>query len=266
MTLPTPRRIAVCADDFGIDAAASEAILELLSTRRLHSTSVLVFGAAIDSFAPRLRQTVRPDQSLGLHFTLTEATPDGGVRSVAAVALRSYIRLLSAAQVRATLQRQLDRFEMLFGGAPAYIDGHEHVHQFPGVRAVLVETMLKRYGVAVALRCTRPLASRGVKAAVISVLGGRGLQGLARSGGIAINPDFAGVYALKRPGRYRHRMRGWLQTLSDGGVLMCHPANNPAHDPASTARREEWVYFRSPQWIQDQVEFGIQTVAFRFVC
>jgi predicted glycoside hydrolase/deacetylase ChbG (UPF0249 family) len=44
--------------------------------------------------------------------------------------------------------RPLNRFEDAMGRAPAFIDGHRHVHQFPVVRALLVEEIARRYPVS----------------------------------------------------------------------------------------------------------------------
>ena len=69
-----PRRIWLCADDYGLADGVNRAIRELISSGRLNATSVMVIGAAIGrSEVAALQDAVAnsPRCAVGLHATLT---------------------------------------------------------------------------------------------------------------------------------------------------------------------------------------------------
>src|SRR3954468_22802136 len=69
-----PRRIWLCADDYGIAEGVNRAIRDLIGSRRLNATSVMVVGAAIGRDEVAGLQDVaatNPRCAIGLHATLT---------------------------------------------------------------------------------------------------------------------------------------------------------------------------------------------------
>lgn len=248
------KTITVCADDFGLYAMVTDAIIELIAARRLSATSVLVFAPDAARGAPLLAACCDTACSIGLHFTLTEMLDVPGRVPVSAVALRAYLGALKRDTIRGVLHRQLERFEQLFGRGPAFVDGHEHIHQLPIVRDVLVESVVERYGHSVALRSTRSAVPRGAKTRLIASLGARPIERLAAENSLVTNKDFAGSYSFSDAGRYRERMRAWLATIIDRGLIMCHPGSGARADSIAAARREEYDYLRSPHWPADLTE------------
>src|SRR5258708_26788415 len=87
-----------------------------------------------------------PRLSLGLHFNLTEGHGLQPAAGIGAVIARAYAGALGGTAMRDAWRRQLDAFEDALGMAPDFIDGHQHVHQLPGVRAALVQELRQRYG------------------------------------------------------------------------------------------------------------------------
>ena len=78
----------------------------------------------------------------GLHFNLSEGAPLSadlrdrwpvlpGLAQLLALAL---VRRLPLAAIGAEFRAQVDAFAEGLGRAPAFIDGHQHVHALPGVR------------------------------------------------------------------------------------------------------------------------------------
>ena len=243
---PARRRIAVCADDFGLSEAACRSILELGSLGAITATSCAVDGPAMQQHTPALR-ALRPRLTVGLHLNLTENPNFAGTRPLGQWIVGTYCRRArTLAGLEAELHRQLERFEELLGAAPDFIDGHEHVHQFPVIRDLLLDAVQKRYTATVLLRCTWPRHFRGGKAAVIGILGARALRAGARERGIPCNSDFAGVYDLRARSGYAARMEAWLRNLDDGGLIMCHPELPP--EAPGTARHHEHRFFGSPEW------------------
>ena len=69
-----PRRIWLCADDYGLAEGVNRAIRDLISRGRLNATSVMVVGAAIGRAEVAALQEAAassPRCAIGLHATLT---------------------------------------------------------------------------------------------------------------------------------------------------------------------------------------------------
>ena len=171
------RRIIVCGDDFGMNADIDYGMIELAHMRRLSAISCLVEGPAFAYHAGALAST---PAELGLHLNLTENF-DGAsrCRPLPKLIVCSYARRIEPAWIDRLIQRQFETFEQTFGCVPAYIDGHQHVHQLPVVRERLLAFTIQRYGSNLPwLRCTLPGSQRGMplllrtKARLIGALGG----------------------------------------------------------------------------------------------
>lgn len=259
-----------CADDFALDAGAIDGILDLLTRGRLTATSCLVDAPLWFAAARQLpAKGSGSDADIGLHLNLTQAfAPDAAVWSLPELILRSATGLLPRATLQSAIRRQLDAFEQATGRRPDYIDGHQHVHQFSGVRQCLVAELQARYaGNLPWLRSTRPpapVADR--KARGIALLGDRPLRALARSAGIGVSDYLVGVYdfgAGSAPQRaaYVQRMKSWLQAGPHGSVFMCHPATHaPADDPIALARIMEYGYLGSEEFAAALREADIRLV------
>lgn len=246
------RTLVVCADDYAMHPLIDAAVQRLSEAGRLSATSCM-------STAPRWRQAaaallpLRGRLQLGLHFNLTEG--HGGhceAHSLPQVLLRAYTARLGAARLRTLWRAQLDAFEDAVGSPPDFIDGHQHVHQLPGVRRALLAELRARYGSGPLpwLRATAPAGGlwRDPKAGVIGLLGGWSAPRRWRRAGLATNHGFAGVYGFDAPTpqAYGEHMRAWLAQLGDGGLLMCHPATAPVPDDAIGAQRPvEFAYLAS---------------------
>lgn len=87
------------------------------------------------------------------------------------------MRRLAAVDIRAEIRAQLDTFEQMLGHGPAFVDGHQHVHQLPVVRHELLDELRSRYRDRLPwLRSTRPANAVGhslIKARGIPLLGSR---------------------------------------------------------------------------------------------
>lgn len=248
-----PRRWIACADDFAIDAGAIDGIAELLERGRLTATSCLVDAPSWPAAARALPR--RDGYALGLHLNLTQAFAGGAatVWPLGSLLLRCAARALAPEVVRAQIERQLDAFEHGAERAPDYVDGHQHVHQLPGVREPLLAALQARYGAASPwLRSTRcPPRVRDPKARFIASLGDQALRRAAARQGRPMSAYLAGVYDFRGGARaYRERLRAWLAAGPDGTVLMCHPARSaPPDDPIGAARTVEYEVLASDEYL-----------------
>jgi hypothetical protein len=246
------RPVCICADDFGMGHAINEAVLALVEHERLSAVGCMVRRAAWSSGARLLRRLDRQRTDIGLHLDLTPPAAPGG-REPGLLGLLVAPRLRPAARqaIQAEIRTQLARFEDAMGRAPAFVDGHRHVHQFAGVRELLVAELARRYPDAPPwLRSTEPgwrRGSDGFKAGVIHRLGGAALAALAREHGIPTSRRLLGVYGFSGDGQaYRARLLAWLAVAGRGDVLMCHPSlGRVPGDPHGAARMREYAVLRA---------------------
>jgi predicted glycoside hydrolase/deacetylase ChbG (UPF0249 family) len=240
--------VVVCADDFGMEPAVNEGILQLAAAGRVTALSCLVEGAAWQRGAAGLAR-VSGQADVGLHLFLDT----GSAADALALAGRGALGLVDARRIARRIGEQLDRFERDRGAPPDFVDGHHHVHQLRPVRDLLLGALRARYPDRMPyLRSTVPLRPRGAKGAVIAALGGRAFLSRLEREGIPHNPDFAGVYDLSPGSDFPSLVRGWLATLADGGLLMCHPGLPVASGgPFAEARAAELRHLGSDRFASD---------------
>lgn len=237
-----------CADDFGLHAAIDEAVLDLAASGRLQATSCLVNGPSFAAHAQALRHS---GLQVGLHLNFTEPLPHTPVCASLSVLMRqSWLRQLSAASVAQQIQQQWNRFVDVMGYPPHFVDGHQHVHQFPVIRDQLFDVM---QGACVStplpwLRSTHPGSLRGLpvsqqfKAYLIAALGASSLSTMASLHGYATNRQFFGVYDFKGGAAvYAAYVRAWQEQAQPGDLIMCHPARRAVPtDPLAQQRVAEY--------------------------
>lgn len=233
-----PRRIWLCADDYGMSPGVNRAIRDLIDRKRLNATSVMVVGAAMDrAEIDALTQTAaaNPDCAVGLHATLTAPfSPltlhfkplDGGQFFPLGKLMRASLqRRLDPEIVQAELAAQIAAFKQMFGRAPDYVDGHQHVQLFPQARDAFLAAVKQAAPGAWVRQCGRSLPARRLdspKALLLDALSATFRKRCAGAG-VAFNPGFAGAYDMVRGGDFGKALRGFLDGLPDGGLVMCHP-------------------------------------------
>ena len=253
------RRLVVCADDFGQSEPIDRGILALARAGRLGAVSCLPLGPALAGDLPALLAT---GVDAGVHLDLTEGLGGSPAAGLGAVILRAHLGALDRAALSAQLRSQLDAFERLAARPPAFVDGHRHVHQLPQVRRALLAELARRWpGRVPPVRVTVPRRGRGPKAALIAALGGRALRRELVARGIPHNADFAGVYGFEPDPPYRALVQGWLASLQDGGLLMCHPGE-PGDDVIGAARVRELAYLGAPEFAADCAAAGVTLASF----
>lgn len=249
--LAAARRICVCADDFGLSTGVNAAVVDLAERGKISATGGMVRRSAWLAGAKALRRIAPARLDVGLHLDLTRPSQvDGPEPGLAGLLARTFTRTVFAAGLKADIRDQMTRFEDAMGRAPAFIDGHRHVHQFPVVRELLVEEIARRYADSPPwLRCTAPGWLQGPdrwKARLIHALGGARLAALAARHGIPTSRHLLGVYDFSGDaGDYARRLAEWLSASGSGDVLMCHPAAGiMPGDPHGSARMHEYAVLR----------------------
>jgi predicted glycoside hydrolase/deacetylase ChbG (UPF0249 family) len=262
---PAPRRIWLCADDYGLSPGVNRAIRDLIARGRLNATSAMVVGPALgrDEIAA-LREAAanNPRCAIGLHVTLTAPFHpltmhfrplEGGLFLPFAKLLRAgLMRRLDPEIIRAEVSTQLAAFAEKFGRAPDFVDGHQHVQLFPQVRDGFLaavkhaapDAWVRQGGRA--QRLARRL--RSPKALLLDILSVQFRHSAARAN-IAFNPAFAGAYDFSRASDFAGLLPQFLDGLPDGGLIMCHPGfvddTLRRLDPLTDQREREHAYLAS---------------------
>src|ERR1035437_6165445 len=196
--------LIVCADDFCVNASASLGIAKLAGLGRISATSAMVLS-------PRWAQDVallhdlrgRIDVGLHLDWTSDFAVAAGHGLALGAAMLKAVLggfgRAAALAATRSVIDRQLDLFELQWKAAPDFVDGHQHVPQFAGIRHALVQALIQRYGAAREplpyLRISRaPSGTVDLKSQVIAAMGANTLARTAQEAGIAAPTALPGIY------------------------------------------------------------------------
>jgi predicted glycoside hydrolase/deacetylase ChbG (UPF0249 family) len=213
-------------------------------------------GPAWPSGAPAL-QEYRQTADIGLHLNLTHRfAVDDYVRPLAAWLLTAPLGWVDSNAVRDAFRRQLDLFVKQFGCLPDYLDGHQHVHAFPSVRAVLAEVIIEYWQGAQRpwVRAPDQLIDDGYMPFKAWVLRSatRGFSNALATAGLQHNAGFAGLYALTPQSNFPALMQRWLKDLPSQTLIMVHPgeASDDADDPISATRSVELAYLSSSDFAQ----------------
>jgi predicted glycoside hydrolase/deacetylase ChbG (UPF0249 family) len=277
----SPRPLALCADDFGLNPSVGQGIVALAAMGRLQAVSCLVNGPHWPAESQRLLQ-LPPQTQLGLHFNLTEGQPlSPALRRlwpqlppVGSLLWRQACGRLPLAALQQELQAQWAVFKsrlQAMGLRPQFLDGHQHMHQLRGVREAVC-ALARQEGLAV--RSTQRVQGRpgGFKARVIEHSGGRALGAMLRAQGLPHNASLLGAYDFQSD--YRACMRQWLRELPEqGALLFCHPGQplqstpggalnvgsdpKDPQDPIEPARHREYAYLSSEAFTQDLAQAGV---------
>jgi predicted glycoside hydrolase/deacetylase ChbG (UPF0249 family) len=244
------RRLILCADDFGESEATTEAILALAGKRRINAATVMVGGAEAAAGAPLLARIA--DVATGLHLTLSGGdalarsalAPEGRLPHVDRLTAAAFAGRLPLAAIAAEIDRQYDRFELLFDRAPDFVDAHQHSHMLPGIRRIFLDTAARRAPDAWVRTCEdrlQAIVRRGVYPwlAARSSLLSSGLARQAAAKGLQTNTSFAGLYNFRRKADYPAMFRRWLTSSASLHLLICHPAAAHAAGPVAASRARE---------------------------
>ena len=261
MSNATTRRIWLTADDYAISPAVSAAIRDLIAQQRINATSVMVAAPSFSQGeATALRDAAGSHAAIGLHLTLTapfrplsqDFAPQhhGAFPPLAGMAGRALMRPFKIALIEAEIASQLAAFRSAFGQPPDYVDGHQHIHVFPQIGEALLRVVKSNAPGAWIRQCARPASAHkslaDPKGLILDALSRR-FRRLAGQQGVPTNPAFAGTYSFRPGADFAKLFPQFLDSLPDGGVVMCHPGKVDAElrrlDPLTELREREYAYF-----------------------
>ncbi len=253
------KKIILCADDFGQSAAISAGILQLVEANRLSAVSCMsegddwsTSGAALTNYRNRI--------DIGLHFNLTHrctaqsvSTESFATQPLGTLLLTSLSGRINNSALAKTLHSQLDHFENVLGAMPDFVDGHQHVHIFPGIRGTLLRELSRRYPAKKPyLRAVNPrlqCRNGALKLSFLKLLN-CGFSAAAQRCGLNTTRGFGGVYSLQANANFGPLMHYWLSSIHGGELLMCHPgtADYSTTDPIAATRPHELQYLNSDEF------------------
>jgi predicted glycoside hydrolase/deacetylase ChbG (UPF0249 family) len=257
-----PRRIWLCADDYGISTSVNAAIRDLIARGRLNATSVMVVTPSLnrtEATALNLLSAGGARVAIGLHLTLTapfaplsdgyRPAREGAFLPLGTTLAKAAIHRLNRDALEREITAQLRMFIHTFGRAPDFIDGHQHVQLFPQVRDAVLKVAKAGAPRAWLRQCGRPepvQVKLGEHKALLLDFLSNSFRQRAAAAGVHTNPGFAGAYEFRDDADFPALFAGFLDRLPDGGVIMCHPGFVDAElrrlDPLTTLREHEYAF------------------------
>ncbi len=190
------RAVIINVDDLGLSDAVNKAVIRLAERGLIGASSYMVGGTIS---ASDIRKLAELNVDIGLHLDLTGIFDSSLRGSLKSIIIASYLRRINPKKLNTIIEQQLDAFEDKFGHPPVFIDGHQHIHQFPAIRQCLITLLVNRYGAdssaAISARVTTPLVN-DLKSWIIYSLGGRAWRKLCADNNITTNDKFGGVYGF----------------------------------------------------------------------
>jgi predicted glycoside hydrolase/deacetylase ChbG (UPF0249 family) len=260
------KKAVLCADDFGLDSSVSRGILKLVHMERLSAVSCMTNMPDFVLHSEEL-YSLKKQVKMGFHFNLTEgyflSTPSKRCFTLNELLIKSHLQSLKLSFIATEFLAQLDQFVALMRQLPDFIDGHQHVHQFPAIRRVILDLYQQRLQKSnTAIRSTWPsinVPNYQCKAKVLALTGGKALNRQLIKLGIPHNQYFSGIYSFAADTNYRDLFRSWLHLLKEDTLIMCHPGEGLGQqDNIAAARLLELNYFASDHFLNDCDEYSIR--------
>jgi predicted glycoside hydrolase/deacetylase ChbG (UPF0249 family) len=280
------RQLVVVADDFGIGPETDRGILDVARTGRITATVLLVNSPFAERAVAEWKRLGRPIE-LGWHPAVTLDSPilpaervpslvdaRGVFHPLGRFLRNSLLGRINAAEVRAELAAQFERYVELVGEPPRLVNSHQHSSLFHPVGTALHEVLLQSGTRPFVRRVCEPWQTlRSVPGARIKrlVLTRRG----RKQAKILERDSFPGCEWLAGITNPRDTAdplfhRRWLTQIPGRTVeLMCHPGHldstligrdSPAEDGNLWRRVRELDLFNRDDYFETVREAGFALV------
>ncbi|QKG53300.1 carbohydrate deacetylase [Hymenobacter sp. BRD67] len=265
------KKLIINCDDYGWDAPATQAILELGAAGQVSSTTVMA-NFATDAELRALQQLASPTLSVGLHLTLNAGQPlsaasqvsslidiDGQFYSSSQLWQRFLRGKVRPQELKTEVAAQLRRLAAA-GLAPTHADSHQHLHQYPLLGPALLR-ILRELGV----RRVRQLTAAGRFDARGLVLQGFALSSRPALRGFATPGALVSTFSTE-PASAAGFRRGVAAAFQHADVVefMSHPGLSER--PGSPLMRvPEYEFWRGSQLRELLRELGGELVSYAAV-
>jgi predicted glycoside hydrolase/deacetylase ChbG (UPF0249 family) len=263
------KRIILCADDYGQNAAISQAIIDLIAKNRLSATSCMANSDDWPEHAKWL-QPYQDQVHIGLHINFTDGKPLSSrfqrkygekMFSLHRLLMGCMFKMIDKTAIYDELNVQLDQFISATNQLPHFLDGHQHVHHFPVIRDALLDIYEKRLkGQGIYIRnvhddnvLKRYREDAYIKKIIIQFSGAAALLQELKKRNIPHNTSFSGIYDFSQANHFAAKFQDFLEQSKDGGLIMCHPGfpSSSTQDPIYSSRHLEYEYLLSDAFLQE---------------
>jgi chitin disaccharide deacetylase len=254
----------LCADDYGMTAGVSRAILNLAAKQRLSAVGCMTNFIKWPDYAKEIAPLVN-SIDIGIHLNLTLGMPlirdQPSFMPAGALVKRAVLGQLDALKIEHEINAQCAVFEDAMQRQPDFIDGHQHVHALPIIRQALMRVVNKRYGARKPWlrdpsdKISSILARGGATAKALIVKGlASGFGKLAAKSGIETNQGFSGFSAFDAANDYAADFERFLLAMGKKHLIMCHPGfvddELRSLDPVVDTRQQEYDFFVSERFYE----------------
>jgi predicted glycoside hydrolase/deacetylase ChbG (UPF0249 family) len=272
---PSPIRLIINADDFGISRGVNIGIIEAAAAEVVTSASMIV---NLPAFADALdRAVLCPALSLGIHLNFTVGRPLTRVPSLTrrdtrefytlpALVARASLGLLDSSDIARECLAQIDRM-IDAGFPPTHLDSHRHVHAHPVIFSVVTRAAASRGILDVRIPRESMRVNAGDWRATLKKTGLLICAGLSRGGAAADRAiDFVGV-SLQGGKSFATRLFALIPQLQTGTTeLMTHPgyadASLAQHDSYTLERVTELRVLTSREFRDLLARSGVTLTSF----
>lgn len=230
----------IIADDFGLDPAHDDVIIDLLQNDAINGTSVMVSDRLDSARVEKLKATRTSNNiQVGLHLNLTEEME--GIPSYGSILSLWFSLMMGSIKpvaVANSYEDQLTRFQKAFGFAPDFIDGHQHCHAIsqngPALLKISMVLSNENQNFWVRSPAARELTDalsecrRGGLKTLLVMWWGEGLRRNLIKNGIKTNLDFSGFIAYKSPTAFAKTYRDIFANRRENCLIMVHPGSTKA--------------------------------------
>ncbi len=266
------KSVTLCADDYAQNSKIAQGILQLIALRRLSATSCMTTSPYWQDAATPL-SLYKDRVDIGLHFNLTYGKLFTLFsQPLKTLLIKAYCRQLNLNNICEELTAQLDSFRKSMGFEPHFIDGHEHIQQFPIIRQALIRVIQERYSnnekPYIRVSTSPGMAFKQKpwpKAAIINLCGASAFKKQLMQLNIPHNDYFSGIYDFNQADNYQTILEEALIKAPNHTLIMCHPglASQDPDDGIEKSRTVEYNYLASDDFNNFLKQHQIAIMPFR---
>jgi predicted glycoside hydrolase/deacetylase ChbG (UPF0249 family) len=281
------KKLIINADDFGADEGRNAGILEAIRAKIVSSVSLLANGTAVEDSLKAIRREDFAEVSIGIHLNLSEGkavakklpflTNENG-----AFHGKASTRCLLLREGNGELEKEISKevdsqiaFLKEAGVSIRHLDGHQHVHLFPGVRRIVIDAA-KKYGIHW-IRIPRESPPISTEVGIAEALRSEAMffndlacaaQPLFFDAGIHTTDHFLGLYGQGRiscqllEGYVERMAAGLTELMVHPGQIQKHPVQNPFSAFSTVDRVRELEALLAPSFRNTLRRTGVSLIPY----